>query len=465
MKRVNDDLRQATDDGMTRRELVEKTSAVAGGLLLGGTLAGCGAEPGETGAAPGVRASGSDKLKLALVGCGGRGTGAANNALKADVGTEIVAVADVFADKAESCVQRLQAKFGQFRAPITPETTFVGLEAYKQAIDQADVVLLATPGGFRPEHFAYAVSRNKHVFMEKPVATDAPGIRRVLDTARVADQRKLNVVVGLQRRYDPAYRETVQRYRDGEVGQIVSGQVYWNWDGMDSRVSLRQPQHTELEYQLRNWYYFTWLSGDHILEQNLHNIDIANWIIGEYPQSAQGSGGRQVRNGKEHGQIFDHHFVEYVYPSGAIVHAQCRQITGCMKQVKEQFQATDGSIETMAILSGNSRMTRRDGTEVYRNRGLLGGSPYQREHDALFKAIRSGEHLNNVEYAAKSTFSAIMGRMATYSGERIAWEKALASDLRLVPDSSALDWNGEAPVMPDAEGRYPVAIPGSTRVI
>jgi myo-inositol 2-dehydrogenase / D-chiro-inositol 1-dehydrogenase len=469
VKNSNDDAPHTPQEDLTRREFVEKSTVITGGILLAGALSGC--EQSSTGErsdiAPGVRASGDDTLKLALVGCGGRGAGAVNNAMKADAGVDLVAVADVFADRAKPCVGRLRAKFGEFRVRVNPETTFVGLDAYKQAIDLADVVVLATPGGFRPEHFEYAISQNKHVFMEKPVATDAPGIRRVLEAARVADERKLNVVVGLQRRYDPAYLETVQRYRDGAVGEIISGQVYWNTNSfMNHRSVPRESGQSELDYQLRNWYFFNWLSGDHILEQNLHNIDVANWMLDEYPEAAQGNGGRQVRTGKEYGQIFDHHFVEYVYPSGAIIHAQCRQVNGCPYRIREKFQATGGQIETMApLLMGKSVMRLRDGRVVYENKGLLSGSPYQREHDRFFATIRGGEHINNAEYAAKSTLTAIMGRMATYSGQEIKWQDALSSDMRLVPNSSELSWDGKAPVMPDGEGRYPIPMPGSTRVL
>lgn len=468
MKDTTDDPRQQSREAITRREFMEKTTVMAGGVLLAGALSGCEQSSPEAGSgtAPGARASGDGTLKLALVGCGGRGTGAINNAMKADTDVNLVAVADVFADRVEPSVERLRAKFGQLRVQVTPDTTFVGFDAYKKAIDMADVVVLATPGGFRPEHFEYAISQNKHVFMEKPVATDAPGIRRVLEAARVADERKLNVVVGLQRRYQPSYLETLQRYRDGVIGEIVSGQVYWNSSSfMNHRSFPREPGQSELDYQLRNWYFFNWLSGDQTLEQNLHNIDVANWFVGEYPLTAQGNGGRQVRTAKKYGQIFDHHFVEYVYPSGAIIHAQCRQIEGCPDLVKEQFQTTGGYIETRDRGMTKGLIRNRDGKEVFDYKGLMDGSAYQLEHDRLFATIRSGEHINNAEYAAKSTLTAIMGRMATYSGQVIKWQDAMSSDMRLVPDSSELSLDGKAPVMPDAEGRYPIPMPGSTRVI
>lgn len=468
MKDNSDDSPERSAESISRREFVEKTSVIAGGVLVAGALSGCDQSSPDVGAtvAAGERATGKGTLKMALVGCGGRGTGAINNAMKADGDLNLVAVADVFADRAEPCVGRLRAKFGEQRVKVTADTTFVGLDAFKKAIDMSDVVILATPGGFRPEHFEYAISQNKHVFMEKPVATDAPGIRRVLKAARIADERKLNVVVGLQRRYDPVYLETIQRFRKGDIGDIVSGQVYWNTNSfMGHRSFPREPGQSELDYQLRNWYFFNWLSGDHILEQNLHNIDVANWVLGEYPVSAQGNGGRQVRTAKKYGQIFDHHFVEYVYPSGAIIHAQCRQTNGCPNRIMEQFQATGGDIKFEPKLMEKSAIRQRNGSVIYDHKGLFGGNPYQLEHDRLFATIRSGEHINNAEYAAKSTLTAIMGRMATYSGQEIKWKDAMSSDLRLMPNSDELSGDGKLPVMPDAEGNYPIPMPGSTRVL
>jgi predicted dehydrogenase len=376
---------------------------------------------------------------------------------------QLVAVADAFPDAARDCAGRMMVKYGDKRVTVTPETTFAGFDAFRKAIDLADVVILATPPGFRPEHFEYAVAKNRHVFMEKPVATDAHGVRRVLAAARKADEKKLKVVAGLQRRYQSSYLETLQRYRDGSVGEIVSGQVYYNSSGV--WVRERQSGQSEMEYQMRNWYYFNWLCGDHILEQHIHNIDVANWFIGEYPVSAQGMGGRQVRTGKDHGQIFDHHFVEFTYPTGAVISSQCRHMPGCQDMVEERFQATGGSIYTNGRWKGEGIISSRTGNEIYKHTGLMDTSPYQVELDVLFASIRSDEHVNNAEYAAKSSMTAIMGRMATYSGKRIEWDEALASGHRLVPDSDNLDWDANPPVMPDDQGRYPVPVPGKTSII
>ncbi|MEM1113532.1 MAG: Gfo/Idh/MocA family oxidoreductase [Pseudomonadota bacterium] len=448
------------NSGLNRRQFIGKGLLLAGGALLGPNLSGCASGTAKAPAAA-AYASGSGTLKLAVVGCGSRGTGAAKDAMQADDGVELVAVADAFGDAAENCAGLLARIYGNTRVKVTPETTFSGFTAYQQAIDLADVVILTTPPGFRPEHLAYAVANDKHVFMEKPVATDAAGVRSVLKSAREADQKRLNIVVGLQRHYQDCYLEAYQRYRDGAIGEIVAGQVYWNSSGV--WVRPREAGQTEMEYQMRNWYYFNWLCGDHILEQHIHNIDVANWFIGDYPISAQGMGGRQVRVGPDHGEIFDHHFVEFTYASGAVIASQCRHQKGCTQMVEERFQTTEGSLYT----SGNNDalLTTRGGEVLYKHRGMFDPSPYQIEHDRLFASIRQGGHINTAEYGAKSTMTAIMGRMATYSGKRITWDEALGSRQVLVPPSATLSWDGDAPTMPDAQGNYAVPVPGKTRVL
>ena len=456
---MQDDKEHGAGKGIKRRDFLQQSSLVAGGIVLGSGLAGCAGEDSGP-ASSAARAGGT--LKIAVVGCGGRGTGAAADAMRADADTELVAVADAFADNAEACAAKLSKMFS-YRVKVTPDTTFHGFDAFKHAIDLADVVILATPPGFRPEHFEYAIAHNKHVFMEKPVATDAPGVRRVLSAARAADEKRLNVVVGLQRRYQDCYREVARRLQDGAVGDIVSGQVYWNSPGV--WVRPREQGQTEMEYQMRNRYYFNWLCGDHILEQHIHNIDVANWFIGAYPVSARGMGGRQQRTGPEHGEIFDHHAVEFTYPSGAVVSSYCRHMVGCENMVLERFQATGGQVFTHGNFKGEGIIKDRAGEEIYNHTGLLDGNPYVIEHEHLFSAIRNDEHVNDAELGAKSTMTAILGRMATYSGEEIEWDRALASELSLVPDSAKLSWQGKAPVMPNTDGRYPVPVPGKSRVL
>lgn len=397
------------------------------------------------------------KLKLALIGCGGRGTGAANQALEADPNVELIAMSDLFEDRLTSSFSSLMEKYegtGKMNVPDTQK--FIGFDGFQKAIDLADVVILTTPPGFRPYHFEYAIQKGKHVFMEKPVATDAPGIRKVLEVARIADEKGLNVVVGLQRRYQDNYIRTLQQLKEGAIGKIRSGQVYWNNDGV--WVRPRKPGQTELQYQMDNWYYFNWVCGDHILEQHIHNIDVANWFIGEYPVSAQGMGGRQVRTGPDHGEIFDHHFVEFTYPSGAVVASQCRHQPGTMSRVGEQFQGTQGTVETND--AGVARLLDLEGRETATISNPEGHNPYQEEHNQLFASIRAGGHINNAYYGAHSTLTAIMGRMATYSGQIITWEQALHSNLQLMP--SVVNWETIPPSLPDAQGRYVIPTPGVT---
>jgi len=435
---------------LSRREFCKNTSlAVGGGLLLSSLPVGASAF-----------AAGNDTLKVAVVGCGGRGTGAANQALTADEGVKVVALADAFRDRLDECHEMLSERYAESgRYDVPDEHKFTGFNAYKDAIDLADVVILAATPGFRPKHFEYAIEQGKHVFMEKPIATDVPGVHRVLEAGKVAKQKNLNVVVGLQRHYQNNYREAVKRVNDNEIGKIISGQVYWNSGGV--WVREREADQTEMEYQMRNWYYFNWLCGDHILEQHIHNIDVANWFIGEYPESAQGMGGREVRNGKDHGQIFDHHFVEYTYPGGAIIASQCRHQPNTMSRVDEVFQGTEGTIHTDG--SHKTLIKSLQNATIYDHDGSEDPNPYQQEHDELFASIRSGEVISDTENAAKSNLAAIMGRMATYSGQVISWDDAMKSEKVLISDD--LDWDSTPPVTPDEEGNYPVPVPGETIIV
>jgi predicted dehydrogenase len=257
-------------------------------------------------------------LKIALIGCGGRGSGAANQALNVP-GTKLVAMADAFKDRLEGALNNIKQAQGA-KVDVPAERQFVGFDGYKQAMALADVVILATPPGFRPFHFEEAVKQGKHVFMEKPVATDGPGVRRVLAAAAEAKAKNLKVGVGLQRHHQPGYIETLKRIHDGAIGDITSLRVYWNDGGV--WVNPRKPGQTEMEHQMRNWYYFNWLCGDHICEQHIHNLDVGNWIKNAYPVRCHGMGGRQVRTAKEYGEIFDHHAVEYEYADGSRMYSQ-----------------------------------------------------------------------------------------------------------------------------------------------
>ncbi|TVQ05071.1 MAG: gfo/Idh/MocA family oxidoreductase [Balneolaceae bacterium] len=432
--------------GLTRRDFMKKTTMAAGGGFLLGSLP----------VANSAYASGSDTLKVAVIGCGGRGTGAANQALNADPGVKIVAMADVFRDRLDSSYNALaQRHLATGRLDVPEEHKFVGFDAYKKAIPLADVVILAAPPGFRPAHFEECVKHGKHMFCEKPIATDAPGVRRFMAAAEDARKKKLNIVLGLQRRYQNNYREAYKRVQDGAIGDIISGQVYWNEDGV--WVRHREPGMSELMYQVHNWFYFVWLAGDQILEQNIHNIDIANWYIGEYPATAQGMGGREVRTGKEYGQIFDHNFVEYTYPSGAIISAQCRHQRNTMSRVAEVLQGTRGTASHAGFTS-SAIIRDRNGNVVYDHDGTNDPNPYQQEHDELFAAIRNGGYIDDSDYGAKTTMTAIMGRMAVYSGQMIHWDDAINSDAQLMPYEVTDDT--PPPVLPDENGYYPVPVPG-----
>ena len=434
-----------TQKKINRRSFVKKTTIGAGALLT---------VPYSVDAMFNV--GNVKKLKLCVVGCGGRGTGAAVQALRADKDVELVAMADAFQDTLDNSLKSIKEELdGEIKVNVKQKNKFVGFDAFKKAIDISDVVILASPPGFRPLHFEYAINNDKHVFMEKPVAVDAFGVRRVLNSAKLATQKKLNVVVGLQRRYQKNYLALMDRVRKNDIGKIISGQVYWNSPGVWVRKRLNGQ--SEMEYQMRNWYYFNWLCGDHILEQHIHNIDVANWILNEYPVSANGMGGREVRKGLDHGQIFDHHYVEFNYSSGAVISSQCRHQPGTNRNVSERFQGTKGSVSFK-----KNKIIDLNGNEIYSYKQRGDKSPYQIEHDKLFKSIRDGNVINDGEYGAKSTLTAIMGRMATYTGQEITWNQIMESDQNLVPDN--LDWSSTPPVIPNSDGKYPIPIPGETEI-
>ena len=395
------------------------------------------------------------KLKISVVGCGGRGTGAAVQALRADKNVELVALSDAFEDRLEKSLNAIIEEFdGEMEIKVKDKNKFIGFNGYKKAIDLADVVILASPPGFRPEHFEYAVNKNKHIFMEKPVATDAAGVRKILNAAKLVKEKKLNVVVGLQRRYQLSYLDIFKQVKRGIIGKIISGTVRWNSSGV--WVNKRKPGQSELEYQMRNWYYFNWICGDHIVEQHIHNLDVANWFLGEHPVTAQGMGGREVRKGIDHGEIFDHHYVEFKYPSGAVIHSQCRHQPGTVRNVNELLVGTKGVVN----LSGNGvvKINDHNGNLLHKYNPKNDLSPYQIEHNKLFKSIRSKRQIDDTEIGAIATMTAIMGRMATYSGKLIEWENALNADQKLVPEN--IDWNSKPPVTPNKNGYYKIPVPG-----
>ena len=398
-------------------------------------------------AALGSRAFAADEaqIRIGLIGCGGRGTGAVLDALGAatkviypsegyhteDVadGTRIqhknialVALADLFEDR----LTRAQGQFAKLGIDVPKARCFTGFEAYKQvlAIPEINYVILATPPHFRPQQALAAIEAGKHVFMEKPVAVDAPGVRMVMQAGELAKTKGLGIAAGTQRRHDPAYRETVKRLHDGAIGDLVYAKCYWN--GGQIWVIDREPGWTDLEWQLRNWNYFTWLSGDHIVEQHVHNLDVMNWVLGSHPiRAVSGLGGRQVRVGDRHGHIFDHFAVEYEYPNGVTVFSQCRQINGCQNTVGEHVV---GSLGTSNCAN---RIDPKSG-EKWRYSGPQ-GNPYRLSHENLIASVLAGSPINEARAVAESTLTGILGREAAYSGRPVTWEQAMKSETRLGP--------------------------------
>lgn len=398
-------------------------------------------------------ANGSGELKLGLVGCGGRGAGAANQALTADDGLKLFSMCDVNRETMDTAADILE-KQKPGRLNVSPERRYRDFDGFKRVIADCDVIILATSPGFRPQHFEEAVAQGKHVFMEKPVATDVAGIKRVLETAKIAKAKNLKVGVGLQRRHQPGYQEWLKRIQDGAIGDLITIRALWNGSSRPGKPRLEGE--SELEYQIRNWYYFTWLSGDHNVEQHVHNLDVANWMMGDrHPVVARGMGGREVRNAPENGQIYDHHFVEYEYADGTLLYSQARQIPGCARDISESAVGTLGRANLMQrefTLSGPNADTMR-----FRQNE----DGHQLEHYPLFKAIRENLDYNEAERGAMATMTGILGRMANYSGQEVRWDDAMASNQTLVP-TDLVDFTSPAPVLPDDEGRYPVAVPGAT---
>ncbi len=437
-----------------RRGFLKSSVAAAGAATLPASIS--------------AQVEGNSTLKLGLIGCGGRGTGAANQNLSTE-GTKLVAMADLFpgnendATGINKALEQLEKRHKD-KLEVPEENKFLGFDAYLKAIEVSDIVILTTPPGFRPMMFEAAVEAGKHVFMEKPVCVDAPGYRRVMAAAKKADEKGLKVVVGLQRHYQKSYLETLERVKDGMIGDIVSANVWWNGGGV--WVRERQEGDTEMRYQCRNWYYFNWLCGDHICEQHIHNIDVANWFIGEamgqetaHPILSRGMGGREVRDGAaKFGEIYDHHYCEFRYDNGVIVNSQCRHQPKTWSRVSEEIIGTNGRATPGRItdLSGKKTWWRHRG-------GREDANPYQVEHDELLRHIREDKPINNAYYGAKSSMTAVLGRLSTYSGKEVKWDDAVKSDKSDFPD--VLAWDAQPKVVPGPDGLYPVPIPGQTEVL
>lgn len=422
---------QADATGLTRRGFLKTTAAVSAAALMSSL--------GQNYA----HAQGNDRLRVGLIGCGGRGTGAAGDCAHAHPSVQIVALADLFQDRLNGARGSLAGQLkDQFK--VNDDHTFVGWDAYQHLVkSDVDLVLMATPPGFRRITLQAAVEAGKHVFMEKPVAVDPAGVRSVIASSDLAAQKKLAVVTGTQRRHQANYIETINRIHDGAIGDVLSGQIYWNQGGL--WLHERQPNWSDMEYQVRNWLYYTWLSGDHITEQHVHNIDVMNWVMNGHPVSAYAMGGRQVRTDPAYGQIYDHFAVEYEFANGARWSSQCRQQDGTDSRVAENVVGTKGTSNPSA---GSIK-----GATNYRFEGNA-RNPYEQEHVDLIESIRNGKPLNEGRRIAESTLTAIIGRESAYTGKQIKWDDAMNSTLDLLP--AKLEF-GPAPI-PE------VAIPGKTQL-
>src|SRR6267378_628134 len=391
-----------------------------------------------------AHAAPDDPIRIGLIGCGGRGTGAVADALGASTKVvypqagyhtedlapdatlankqvKVIALADVFADRLNSCREQL----ARLNMAIPDDQCFVGFDAYQKLLAVAEVnyVILATPPHFRSIHLKAAIEAGKNVFMEKPVAVDGAGVKRVLEAGELAKQKNLGIVAGTQRRHMRGYNETIKRLHDGAIGEILYGRAYWN--GGTIWVIDRQSGWSDMEWQLRNWNYFTWLSGDHIVEQHVHNLDILNWALNDHPIKALALGGRQARPGPKQGHIYDHFAVEFEYANGARMFSQCRQMDGCEGKVGEVVVGVKGTSNCANFIKTNDGKSWR-----FREQEVNG---YQQEHQDLIASIRAGAPLNEARAIAESTLTAIMGRESAYSGRTVEWDTILNSTTKLGP--------------------------------
>ncbi len=432
-----------TDSGSTRRTFLFKAATTAAAVSAASRID----------IADHAYAGAGDSLRIGLIGCGGRGTGAAEQALTADRGNALVAMGDAFGNQIESSLSALKGSGAPGlaeRVDVPPERRFVGFDAYKHVIDECDIVLLATPPGFRPIHFAYAVEKKKHAFVEKPMAVDGPGLRMFMDAAKKSKELGLSVVNGFCWRYYAPRRELMARVHGGDIGAISTIETTYNSQGVWDPRRTREQCKSEMEYQMRNWYYYSWLSGDHIVEQAVHGIDTMAWAMNDVPpERCWGVGGRQVRTEPKYGNIYDHFSVVYEYPDDVRGYHQCRHWANTPARVADFIQGTKGRADVFGKkISGPSK---------WRYRADDNAPPldmYQSEHNEMFAALRDGKPINNAEKAASSTLLALMGRMAAYTGEVITWDKAMNSQESLVPAS--FDWNDDLP-------RRPVPVPGVTK--
>jgi predicted dehydrogenase len=418
---------------VTRRTFI-KTASVAAGAIAASQAS-----------IPGAWAAGSDEIRIGLIGAGGRGTGAVQNAIKSSKGVRLVAMAELFPDRLAEARKTLTDKVGA-AATVRDDRAFSGLDGYKSVLQSdANYIILATPPGFRPEHLKASVEAGKHIFTEKPVAVDGPGIKTVLSLVDVAAQKKLLVGCGLQRHHQQGYLETMARIHDGAIGDIVAARAYWNQGPIWNRG--RKPEWSDTEWQLRNWYYFTWLCGDHIVEQHVHNIDVVNWAKKGHPVKAVGTGGRQVRTGPEWGHIYDHFAVDFEYEDGTHLFSMCRQQDNTAGSVSEALIGTKGTCQVNDYQIAGPKPF--DGAAIKRKEL----DPYQQEHADFIASIRKGEPISELKMVAESTATAILGREAAYTGKLVTFDEIVNGTASILPPTIDLSASLPTPA---------VAMPGAS---
>lgn len=423
-------------NNITRRSFVNNSSK----LLAAATLT-----PALINISGNTSVSTSKVLKVGLIGCGGRGTGAANQALNADNNVIITAMADVFEDRLHQSLHNLEKLHPQ-RVKVNKSNLHLGFDAWQKVINSdVDVILLATPPAFRPDHLAAAVAAGKHVFCEKPMAVDAPGVRKILTAAKEARKKELSLVAGFCWRYHYPKRATFDKILNGSIGKVTSVYNTYNTGELWSRA--KQPEWSKLEYELRNWLYYNWLSGDHIAEQAVHSLDMMSWAMGDQtPIRATGTGGRQSRTEDIYGNVFDHFAIVYEYPDNVKGYHFSRQQKNCSNSYAVQISGTKGNANIDCI----RRVHEISNEESWQYQGEE-NNMYQTEHDELFASIRKVKPINDGEWMAKSTMLAIMGRMAAYTGQTIEWKEALALEEKIGPSIDEYNWQLKWPMAPVAK--------------
>ena len=413
---------------ISRRDFVKRTSVATAGLSAGLMASGNFAY-----------AAGTDTLRVGLIGCGGRGTGAARDAVVSSPGVEIYAMGDLFEDRLNQSKALLKEAVGE-ALNVSESRSFTGFDNDQGVFSTGvDMVIIASPPGFHPAQLRAAVKADKHVFLEKPAAVDPAGVQSVIESGRLAEQKKLSIVAGTLYRRQPSFVEAVRRIHDGMIGDIVGAQAYY----LTGPVWLRErkPGMSDMEWQCRNWYYFNWLSGDHIVEQFVHNLDVLGWVMQEHPVQAIAMGGRLQRVDPSYGHIYDHFSVEYQYENGARVEAKCRQMEGCERLVTNRIVGTKG----VAELHPKSSRIQAHGGDVLFDHPESGGNAYVTEHTDLITSIREGKPINEARQVAESTLMGILGRESAYTGSVVTWDEMARLDLSLVPETLRF---GAMPVPP-----------------